>query len=303
MRRAAGGLVLLLLPAALAGQQVRTAVLPQDITVGDVFQVVIQVGPVITGTVIFPDSLMLPADLEPAGRRLLRQDTVAGGTRWTASYPVTGWQPGQHALPDARVQLSAGGRGLAAAAVFPDVVIRSVLPQDTAGVQPQAARDVLGGTRVWWPWLLLLALVLLAVALVARWYRKRRPRQPVLPPAPAASPRDAALLALDRARASGALQAGDLKRFYSDISSALRGYLVALDPGLGTDLTSSELVLALRAAGHDGQITDLHRVLHAADLVKFARSRPAVGAAEADWARARGWVESWAATGSSARAA
>lgn len=294
---------LLLLPVGLRGQQVRTAVVPQTITVGDVFQVVIQVAPVHAGAIVFPDSLDLPEDLEAAGRVRLRQDTTVAGPRWSAVYPVTAWRPGSHSLPDARVRLAGGQRPLSAEAVFPAVDVRSVLPADTAGIQPKPASDVIGANRIWWPWLLLAAAV--ALSLLALWLWQRRRRVVIAPelPRPTISPRTTALQALDRARESGALEAGDHKRFYSDVSAALRAYLAAVEPEAGTDLTTTELGAALRRLGQEQRTAELQRVLRAADLVKFARREPADTEAMEEWQRARSWVEQYEPEAAVARAA
>ena len=293
----------LLLPGSLAAQQVRTAILPHDITVGDVFQVVVQVAPVTAGTVVFPDSLALPADLETAGRRLVRQDTTTAGVRWSAVYPVTAWRPGQHALPAAAIRLTRAGQVLSAVAAFPAVVIRSVLPADTAGIQPQPPHDVVGGNRVWWPWLLLAALLAIAAAAALYWYRRHRHRPRPAAPIPAVSLRDTALRALAAARSSGALEAGDFKRFYSDVSGALRTYVAALDPALGTDLTTTELARALHTRGREAGTAELLAVLHAADLVKFARHGVTHAVALADWERAWSWADGYEPGGNLAQAA
>jgi len=284
---------MLLVPGALAGQQVRTAVLPQDITVGDVFRIEILVLPLDSGNVVFPDSLVLPSDLEPAGRREVRVDTLAGGIRWRATYPVAGWRPGSHALGPASVALLVGGRRRFAEASFPAVIIRSVLPADTAGIEPQPARDVIGADRLWWPWLAGAALLALTGALGTYWLRRRR--RPAVPAAPPVrfSPREEALRQLERARSGGALAKSDYKTFYSDVSSALRGYLAAVDPSLGTDLTTTELELALLARAQAQRTAELSRVLHAADLVKFARAETTVEQALDDWRLARVWVEGY----------
>jgi hypothetical protein len=294
---------LLLLPLGLPGQQVRTAVVPHAITVGDVFQVVIQVAPVQAGTIAFPDSLDLPADLEAAGRVRLRQDTVADGPRWIAVYPVTAWRPGSHSLAAARVRLTGGGRTRSAQAVFPAVEVRSVLPADTAGIQPKPASDVIGANRIWWPWLLLAATAVLL--LLGLWLWRRRRRAPLSPqlPQPTMSAREAVLQALERARDSGALDVGDHKRFYSDVTSALRAYVAAVEPDAGTDLTTTELRAALRRLGQEQRTAELQRVLHAADLVKFARREPTHSEAMEEWQRARSWVEQYEPGASVARAA
>jgi len=238
--------------------------------------------------VSFPDSLELPQDLESAGPRRLRADTTEAGERWTAVYPVTGWKPGRHELPPAAISLDGGTT--VSNARFPEVIIASVLPADTAGVQPKPARDVLGGNRVWWPWLLLAALLASLAAAFLYWYRRRHAREHPVIAVPTRPARVLALEALERARASGAVEAGDFKRFYSDVSAALRGYLAAVDPALGTDLTTTEVLLALRQQGRSATSAGLGTTLQAADMVKFAQRRPGEDVALQDWQRARDWV-------------
>jgi hypothetical protein len=112
-----------------------------------------------------------------------------------------------------------------------------------------------------------------------------------------ASARTLALEALERARASGALEAGDLKRFYSDVSAAVRAFLAAEDGRLGLDLTTTEVLRALRGRARSARLPELRALLAAADLVKFAGHRPALPAAEQDWQRARDWVLGYETSG------
>lgn len=285
-------LLIALLAQPLGGQEVRTAVVPQDITVGDVFHAVIRVDGAGEDGVAFPDSLLLPSDLEQAGRRTLRRDTLAGALVWTARYPLTAWRTGKYELPQASVRLAAAGGVRVAGAGFPAFRVRSVLPADTTGIEPKPAKDVLGGNRVWWPIALAVLLLLLALAALLYWRRRRRRAHPVaVLTAPELPPRERALRALEAARRSGALEAGDVKRFYSEVSDALRTYVAARDPRLGMDLTTTELGAALRGAGLEDRTDALRRVLESADLVKFARRRPSSATATSDWERAREWVE------------
>jgi hypothetical protein len=300
-------LALLLTVAAATsthGQELRSAVVPASITVGDVFHAVLRAEGPDAARTVFPDTLALPPDLERAGRRRLVRDTVDGAERWTALYPLTGWRPGEHVLPDPAVQLGGPAAPRLARARFPLVSIASVLPADTAGIEPQPPHDVLGANRVWWPWLLggLLLIALLAGLL---WWRRRRRRAapaPLLAPV-SVDPRTAALAALQRARAAGTLEQGAFRRFYSDVSEALRGYVAAVDPGFGPDLTTRELAGRMRSAGREATGRELIAVLAAADLVKFARRRTDAAAALADWERARRFVESFDVDGSGERRA
>jgi hypothetical protein len=264
---------------------------------------------------VFPDSLEMPADVENAGRRELRLDT-AGGARWvTAIYPLAAWRPGEVELPAATVLLRSLAGTREVQADFAPFHIESVLPADTAGIEPKPLRDVFGANRVWWP--ILLALLLLLLLLVALWIirRRRRPAQTIVL-APARPPREVVLEELDRIRALGLVEAGDVKVFYTLVSDALRRYVATIEPAWSQDLTTTELSVRMRAqvradqarrllaapagsagvavaAPADAGIARLIGILGSADLVKFARRRPQATEALTEWGAARRWAESF----------
>jgi hypothetical protein len=286
---------LLLAVAPVHAQRVQSAVVPDGITVGDVFRAAIRVELDDDVQVVAPDSLSLGADLESAGRREVRIDTAGGVRRVTFVYPLAAWRPGSYTLPDATLQVVRDGSVESLVARLPAFEVRSVLPADTAGIQPQPAKDVLGANRVWWPLLLGLALLLLAAALLYAWWRRRRRPREAAPAAavPAVPPREAALARLEQLRRSGLLERGELRPYYETLTETLRRYAASVEPAWGTDLTTSELAQRLRAADRL-QLTDaleLTRVLGAADLVKFARATPPSEAAAHDLAGARAWIE------------
>ena len=148
--------------AAAAGaqaQQPQTAIVPDSITVGDVFHAAIRLTLPGNARLVAPDSLMPVEDLENAGRREIRRDTTTQQT--TLIYPLTAWRPGSYELPPITVQIVSDGAASTIDVSLPSFTVRSVLPPDTAGIEPKPAKDVLGANRVWWPILLALAIALL----------------------------------------------------------------------------------------------------------------------------------------------
>jgi hypothetical protein len=272
----------------LGGPQ--TAVLPRSITVGDVIHAAIRITVAPGTSVVFPDTLAVPADVEAAGRRIVRVDTAGGAVVHTAAWPLAVWRPDSVRLPPAEVRVSGPAGEEVVTASFPRFALESVLPADTTGIQPRPAKDVLGANRLWWPWLLLLALLALAAALAYWWYKRRKPA-PVVAPIIAVSPRERALEQLDRARAAGLVEAGAMKEFYSLVSDALRHYIAALAPQWSPDLTTSELAGRMRGLTIDREAAELLGILGEADLVKFARRRPGAEDALRRWGTARSWVE------------
>jgi hypothetical protein len=274
------------LPHAARAQSVRTATLPDTITVGDVARAAVRVTVPRNAVVTFPDSLVLPAELENAGDRTITIDTSATGLEITAEYAVAGWRPGAHALPVVPFTID----GVTYAATFDSMRIQSVLPADTTGIKPKPLKAVLGGTRVWWPILALLLALLVVAAIAYVIWRRRANRIVELPAAPRRPARDLALDRLQRARDAGLVERGDMKQFYSEMSDALREYVAAVDASLTTDLTTTELTLATRRRGATAAAVDLVTLLRSADMVKFARRVPDPAEAYDVWARARAWV-------------
>lgn len=297
MRVARSLAMMALLPGAATAQTLQTAVLPDTATVGDVVRVAVRAVVPPDARVVFPDSLPVSGELENAARPQALVDTLEDGTLARATvYAVTAWRPGEITLPEVEVEVTApGGEMRRETVTFPPFRVTSVLPPDTAGVEPKPPRGVLGASRLWWPWVVLLLVLLACAAAGYLWYRRRTPPLPVVPLVPQVAPRDRALEALERARTLGLLEARRFKAFYSLVSEALRHYVAALDARRGEDLTTTELVTVLRGDMPEEDLRVLASLLAAADLVKFARHEPTRHEAEETWARARDWVERYPA--------
>jgi hypothetical protein len=278
----------LLSAVPVRAQQPETAVVPETITVGDVFHAAVRLALPNDVELLAPDSLELPEDVEAAGARQLRVDTAGGASRVTVLYPMAAWRPGSYELPRIALQLRTP-QGLRRLQVrLPGFAVRSVLPEDTTGIQMKAAKDVLGANRLWWPWLLLALLLLLAVLAYLWWRRRRRVEEPVIvtPPVPA---REVALARLAALRRSGMLERGEFKPFYAELSETMRHYAATVTAAWSVDLTTTELAHQIRR--HDATLLDLIRVLGTADLVKFARARPSAETGFRDVDAAESWVE------------
>lgn len=284
----------LLVASSLDAQTVSTAVVPQTITVGDVFHAAVRVELPPGAEAAFPDTLDLPdADIEAAARVRVQADSGATGRGVTALYPLTAWRANEEVqLPDLAftVRTAEGGTSTVTAS-FPAFTLSSVLPADTAGIEPKPAKDVWGASRLWWPILVAIGVVVLLALLAWYLWRRRQPREIEAEPAPRIPPRQRALERLAHARSAGYVERGELKPFYTELTAALRGYLEAIEPHLGADLTTGELALHARRHGAPSVLLELIRILGRSDLVKFARARPTPAEAYGDLDAARRWIE------------
>lgn len=281
---------LLVCTASAHAQRVAGAVAPDTALVGDIFRAALRADLPAGWRAVFPDTLPLAGEVEHAGRVELRTEALPdGGERVTAIFRLSAWRPGEVKLPDVSVTLiDPEGVSRAVDAAFPPVRIRSVLPADTAGLEPRSLKDVLGPSRTWAPYILLLLGVLLVLAAIAYLRRSRRPR--AIPAFAGPTPREKLVATLDRARELGLVEAGQYKAFYSMVSQAVRRFLETLDHAWGAELTTTELLERVVPASRPEEAEALSRVLRSADLVKFARRRPAPADALGDWEVARWWA-------------
>lgn len=142
-------------------------------------------------------------------------------------------------------------------------------------------------TEGWWKpylWGLLLVLVLIAAYyLFLKTREKVRERKRVIPPF------ERAINALHAIEASSLNEQSEYKEYYSKLTNIVRNYIeddVHID---ALESTTKELIVKLELLKDSGKlslkketINNFKSVLQTADLVKFARSTPGVGIAQAD---------------------
>jgi hypothetical protein len=270
---------------------VQVGVDPDTVTVGDRFRAAVFV-PLAGGQA----SVELPP--APDGR----WQTVGEAQRTDSAgiarivIPMAAWVPGPGGSAQGEVRLTARDGTVSIVPIaIPLPFVRAVLPADST--RPRDPRDVVDVPRPPLPWAWMLA-ALLVLALLAgwMWIHRRRGGTRV-----AADARQHALAELDRVRASGLAEAGDLEGFYARTSAVLREFMASTDPMLGVDLTSRELMDRLsRNGSRPDELERLAEVLADAELAKFARRAPSANRALDDWAAARHWVESFGAHGAPA---
>jgi hypothetical protein len=261
---------------------VQVGVDPDTVTVGDRFRAAVFV-PLAGGQA----SVELPP--APDGR----WQTVGEAQRTDSAgiarivIPMVAWVPGPGGSAQGEVRLTArDGTVNTVPITIPLPFVGAVLPADST--RPRGPRDVVDVPRPPLPWAWILA-ALLALALLAGWMWIRRKGGGTRV---AADARQHALTELDRVRASGLAESGDLEGFYARTSAVLREFMASTDPRLGVDLTSRELMDRLsRNGSRPDELDRLADVLADADLAKFARRAPSADRALDDWGAARRWVE------------
>lgn len=253
------------------------AVLEADVTeatVGDRITATIMIEHAADQSVRWSDSVSLaPFEIlgfAPGAPRVDGDRAVSEATLTLAVFEL-----GEVAIPSLSLALVDPSGGEEVVTTDPFVIgVQSVGLDETGDI-----RDVKGPRDIAFAWLsawpLLLAL-LLGILLAVRALRRRGDRAPgARPAAPPRPAHEIAYDALDRLEGSTMLERGQVKDFHIAVSQVLRTYI---EDRFGIDaleMTTGELIAALRNGGFGGTLIDeTRRFLDACDLVKFAKRRP-----------------------------
>lgn len=276
-----GGLMLLVAGAAVAqspstaSQSPATAIQygltrsRDTVTVGEPFEVRLRVRAPAGSRIRFPENPDSAATVQALDPRTIVTTDSVGSLDQTAVYRLAAWDVGDQPIVIGNVTVAvadapaAGERPINLAAL--GVFVRSVLPADTALRVPKPARPIWEVRPFPW-WLVALILGLIAAGLLLWWWlrRRRRPKADV-----AVDPYDRARREFNRIETMGLLDAGERTRFAALVVEVMRDYFAARHPDARLALTSRELVAVLRRVP-TVPIEQLTRVLHEADLAKFA---------------------------------
>jgi hypothetical protein len=251
---------------------------------------------------LITDSIPRPVEELPPGVQVLSVEKLRRGSDrvFTGTAVVALYRPGKRELPVFGipwVQIVTGHRGV----ITHDpgrIEVASVLP---AGNPPlRDIREPDPPARLGALWALLGA----AGAAASVWLATRRRRArltpepvPVAPAPPPVLPPDpytAALARLDAIEAERWTVRGDVARHFEAVADALRDYLEEADGLPARERTTTELLWSLPPRLSEGGLRRrVQEVLGDADLVKFARLRPAPDEAASYTTRARDLLERW----------
>jgi hypothetical protein len=246
------------------------AVVDRDtVTVGDVVQLVVRVRAPRGATVNFPsavDSLGPVQSLEPPTVRD-GADTLDYTDR-VATYRLAAWDVGTQPIRLGEVLVQTDDDERRVQLTLPSLIVRSVLPADSALRVPKPARPLLPvqAPVPWW-WWLVAALAAIAIGLGIWWWRRRRAG--ALPPP--GDPFGDAEHEFDRIEKLRLVDAGEPGRHAALMTDVLRRYVAARMEHASLALTSGELLAAVR--GEPGLPDErLQRLFAAVDPIKFAKA-------------------------------
>ena len=207
-------------------------------------------------------------------------DTIKLGDRYELikKYGVTQFDSGKYVIPSLKVLIN--NKAFATDSLLVEVsnVQVDTLRQKLFDIKPIV--EVPYELSYFWQYVLIILLILGIGALIY-WLIKKYQKKKVEVVEELKSPIERATILLKTLEKKELWQKGAVKEYYSELTDIARNYIEEAIEIPAMESTTSELILALRAASIKKKMTlsaetleNLERVLKQADLVKFAKSKP-----------------------------
>lgn len=250
--------------ASLAAPQIET---------GDTFLLRLQV----TGTSVKPEKVDFSAwqAVLPPENILSERGWKKSREGWVDTFTLIAFDSARLALPPLAVKLHLSE-------VVKTNNLELLVMPTAAPPQVSAADPIRDIRREPLDWTDILPFVLAGLAAVGLgiWYwrisRKVKPAAVRAPAPPKISPQAAALQRLEALAKQNLWQQGQVRPYYDELTMIVRDYLQQRYKAPALESPTSELLAALRQTADfpPAQLTNLHTILHWADLAKFAKGVP-----------------------------
>lgn len=207
-------------------------------------------------------------------------DTIKHGARYDLikKYGITQFDSGKYVIPSLKVLIN--NKVFVSDSILVEVADVKVdtLKQKLFDIKPIAESEF--QLSNFWRYFLIILLILGLGALIY-WLIKKSQKKKVEEIEELKSPIERATILLKKLEKKELWQKGAVKEYYSELTDIARNYIEEAIEIPAMESTTSELIVALRAASIKKKMTvsaetleNLERVLKQADLVKFAKSRP-----------------------------
>ena len=207
-------------------------------------------------------------------------DTIKNGAKYELikKYGVTQFDSGKYVIPSLKILIN--NKAFATDSILVEVADVKVdtLKQKLFDIKPIAESEF--QLSNFWKYLLILLLIL-GLGTLTYWLIKKYKNKQVEEVEELKSPIERATILLKNLEKKELWQKGAVKEYYSELTDIARNYIEEAIEIPAMESTTSELIIALRAASIKKKMTvstdtleNLERVLKQADLVKFAKSRP-----------------------------
>lgn len=238
-----------------------------------------------TDLVVFPEDPLGFLPLELVSSSAVDSLTYQGKLRLLKKYALTQFDSGTYILPKQRVLVNNVPYYTDSTQLKVIDVVVDTLKQNLYDIKPiKTVTKIRTYEWVWQLLFLILGVGALIFAYLRMKYKRKIAKQNIVLP-----PYDKALMALDQLEKSKYLIQEEYKAYYSELTAIVRSFLEEEVHIAALESTTDQLIERLEMLRDSGAltlekntITQFKQILQTADLVKFAKSKPDLGAAEQD---------------------
>jgi len=199
------------------------------------------------------------------------KEEVYNEEKGTASFIIKGaiYEVGEFTVPPFIIIDAEGNQTSSMSGLISVTAVRDKDDDKLRDLKAQMTVDEKGPV---WPWVVL-AFIFIAFVILIYWlYRRKKALKPV-PVLPGKSPYVLAMEALAEIEEMNLIRDGEIKSLYTRVSDVVRSYEGALYDLDAMEMTTGELLGALRKGGL-AELKEVSRFLGDCDRVKFAKYNP-----------------------------
>lgn len=253
------------------------SIAPETVTVGQRFTVRVRVRAPKVAMVTFPEVPSASDGVDPVDPRVIDDGPPGDVLDRTATYAFAAWDVGVRAPKLDPVTVSVGGRAQRFVVGAPSVVVRSLLPKDSAHVAPREARDPIPLPGRLWQYTIL---ALLVAAGLLWWWRRRHSARAAVGERRAGEAWDEARKAYATLDTVALAAAGETGRHVIAHVDVMRTYLARRFPTVDAGLQARDATTQLMEVDFPVPVRRVAALLERDAEVRFAHA--AVDAREAE---------------------
>ena len=259
---------------ALAQVKVESSISALEMLIGQQVQITVTVTADKDAEVDFPKEAIMPIGIECLGYvPMPDEETDNGQVRRQQGYVLTSFEDTLYYLPPMTVKVDNQDYQTNQLALK----VLTVEVDTTNYENYYGPKDVQDNPFLWaeWRWAFWLSIVMLVLLAVAYYlYLRLRDNKPVIARIRIIKrllPHQKAMKAIEGIKAEKMLTAENPKEYYTRLTETLRKYIEERYGFNAMEMTSSEIIDRLTAAGDHQSLNELSQLFQTADLVKFAK--------------------------------
>lgn len=184
------------------------------------------------------------------------------------NFIITAWDSGSYYIPPISFSETSRTEGLL-------LNVQSVILEEEAELKDiKKPMDAPIGWNDIWPWILGIILFTLIFFLLKKYVFNQKEVIKIKKPKVIIPPDITALQQLTKLDEAQVWQAGNVKKYHSEISEIIRRYTENRFNFIALELATEEIISELKSKVNNEQLASITIILQRADLAKFAKSKP-----------------------------